>query len=760
MSERQQLAEHGTHLCIAALGIIAGGVSVATALVPVAVLTLIGYEKWEQCDRGTVRRALRAAEEALRGSADITDADVSTAAELLRESRGRIRFEPSRMSAAVASGDLEGALLREVFGSALPDLDPGPRTAISLTLAAAFDVFRQNPRYREVFTQAMVMDLLSTRRIEHSLLEGIREDTAATRAMVEKLVSREEERARDAGIREGMLIALARRYAEGNPSDFDAALRGLERALEVAAEEKRRGQLPANTDDAVNAVLSRADALNDEGRIDDAAALIAEEKARAQAGLLRILDKGIAQAVLVRDADAACAYELEKLAIETPDPAAQRATLKGVYTEWYERGRDAGLNFDLEVAIALAREGMARGTTADERASAANDLGAALWTLGAREAGSVRLQEAVASCHAAIKDISRHRAPLLWARAHMNLGNALWSLGSRSAERAILEDAVSAFVAALQEYRRDCAPTQWAKTQMNLGNALWALGSREAGVERIELAIMAYRAALEEFDVERFPFEWATAKSNLGIALTTLGEREIGPERFQEAVAAYNAALDVFRRDSFPLKWANTQMNLGTALAQVGQRQGDPKGYERAVVAFRSALSEYTRDKAPFDWARIQANLGTALRAAGERDSDTERLEEAVAAFRAALEEYTHETAPLQWAGVQMNLGTALKSLGERQDGTEQLEAAGAAYEAALQQWTRERVPLQWAMIHGNLAGLSLAFHRKTGDAAHLAAAREHAEAARGVYAEAGAGQYLAQVEGILAEIEALAAAP
>jgi tetratricopeptide (TPR) repeat protein len=571
------------------------------------------------------------------------------------------------------------------------------------------------------------------------------------------------DRLRNEGITERAIVRLAQRIAE-KVEDVGQAWLELQNAMDIAVNVQREGATGTNHAGFVDAVLARVAELSREGANEQAMGEIEEalrrEEAESQARRSRLLSSGTEQAILAREPGRAAAFLVRKVELETPDRAAQFAALQGVFAEWYERGRDAGLNFDLEVAIALAREGVARGTTVDERASAANDLGAALWTLGAREANSVRLEEAIASCEAAIQDISRHRAPLLWARAQMNLGNALWSLGSRSAERAILEDAVSAFLEALQEYKRDCAPSQWAKTQMNLGNALWALGSREAGVERVEMAVAAYRAALEEFDLDRFPFEWATAKSNLGIALTTLGEREIGPARFEEAVAAYLAALDVFRRDCFPLKWANTQMNLGTALAQVGQRQGDPKGYERAVVAFRSALSEYTREKAPFDWARIQANLGTALRAAGESDKGTERLEEAVAAFRAALEEYTRETAPLQWAGVQMNLGLALKCLGERQNGTEHLAAADSAYKAALDQWTRERVPLRWAMVHGNLASLSLAFHRKTGDAAHLAAAREHAEAARGVYAEAGAGQYLAQVEGILAEIEALAAAP
>ncbi len=183
MSDRQQLAEHGTNFCIAALGIIAAVIAEPRPL-PVAVLThgspLASREAWATAPLSAA--PARPSEDALsRQSRDITEADIVTASALLSENRGRIRFEPARMSRAVASGDIDAALLRDVFGTALTDLDPGPRRAIEITLRAAFDIFRANPKYREAFTQAMVMDLLATHQIAHSLLESIKDDTAAIR---------------------------------------------------------------------------------------------------------------------------------------------------------------------------------------------------------------------------------------------------------------------------------------------------------------------------------------------------------------------------------------------------------------------------------------------------------------------------------------------------------------------------------------------------------------------------------------------------
>ena len=53
-----------------------------------------------------------------------------------------------------------------------------------------------------------------------------------------------------------------------------------------------------------------------------------------------------------------------------------------------------------------------------------------------------------------------------------NLGNALRTLGERESGTARLEEAVTAYRAALAERTRDRAPLQWAMTQNNLGSAL------------------------------------------------------------------------------------------------------------------------------------------------------------------------------------------------------------------------------------------------------------------------------------------------
>ena len=105
-------------------------------------------------------------------------------------------------------------------------------------------------------------------------------------------------------------------------------------------------------------------------------------------------------------------------------------------------------------------------------------------TLGERESGTARLDEAVAAYCEALQERTRARVPLDWAMTQMNLGSALLTLGERESGTARLEEAVSAYRDALQEVTRARAPLDWAGTQINLGNALARLGEWESETRR------------------------------------------------------------------------------------------------------------------------------------------------------------------------------------------------------------------------------------------------------------------------------------
>jgi tetratricopeptide (TPR) repeat protein len=383
-------------------------------------------------------------------------------------------------------------------------------------------------------------------------------------------------------------------------ADAEQALRELEWAVELAVRVRQEGAHGSNLGAFVDDVLRRRADLTAAGLLDEASAAVdgafveweraeAGRRKAAQAAGLRLLEAGLTQDLLRRDAVAAAAKVAKRVEMETPDPAARFAALMEAQDEWYARGRDKGLNLDLAVSVEIARMAVDVAGNADERGGALNNLGNALATLGAREGGAARLEEAVAAYRAALEEQTRERAPLQWATTQTNLGNALHTLGEREGGTARLEAAVAAYRAAMEEWTRERVPLDWAMTQNNLGNALRTLGERESGPARLEAAVAACRAALEEFTRERVPLDWATTQNNLGNALLVLGARESGTARLEAAVAAYRAALEELTRERVPLDWAQTTGNLGVALAVIAERTGDAARAGEAVAALAAA---------------------------------------------------------------------------------------------------------------------------------------------------------------------------
>ena len=212
------------------------------------------------------------------------------------------------------------------------------------------------------------------------------------------------------------------------------------------------------------------------------------------------------------------------------------------------------------------------------------------------------------------------------ATLQIALGNALATLGERESGRERLEQAVTAYTEALKEITRERVPLGWAMTQNNLGVTLTTLGERESRTERLEQAVAACTEALKEYTRERVPLDWAMTQNNLGNALVTLGKRESGTERLEQAVTAYTEALKERTRERVPLGWAMTQNNLGNALAALGNRESGTERLEQAVTAYTEALKERTRERVPLDWAMTQNNLGAALATLGKRESGQSAL--------------------------------------------------------------------------------------------------------------------------------------
>ncbi|HTR16762.1 MAG TPA: hypothetical protein VMI52_06995, partial [Acetobacteraceae bacterium] len=125
----------------------------------------------------------------------------------------------------------------------------------------------------------------------------------------------------------------------------------------------------------------------------------------------------------------------------------------------------------------------------------------------------------------ALQERTRERVPLAWAMTQNNLGNALSTLGERESGTARLEEAVEAYRDALQERTRELVPLDWAMTQNNLGTALSTLGERESGTARLEEAVAAYDAALTVFVPAQADYYTDGCRANQAKALALLAER-------------------------------------------------------------------------------------------------------------------------------------------------------------------------------------------------------------------------------------------
>ena len=541
-----------------------------------------------------------------------------------------------------------------------------------------------------------------------------------------KAYAEESARARD--VAEGFILEMAKRVAGDRNLDFEGKKQAVRNAIEIYEREIVGGETQTNADAIVDEALARARLLVDTGKSGLAQATLRraaeamrrEEEERRQkyiSGVASLYNR--ARDIALAAYDGPAAAEAIVLLAETIHGSNVGAVAKALNSEaatLYGYGRDRGSNVHLTALIALRRKLVEIASSDCERGLARHDLGIALCTLGARESGTNKLEEAVSAFHAALTERTRERAPLEWAATQMNLGTVLARLGERENRTEKLEEAIAAYREALKEKLREHIPLDWAKTQNNLGNALARLGERQRGTEKLEEAVAAYCEALKERTRERVPLDWAGTQNNLGNALRALAAREGRKDKLEEAVTAYREALKERTRERVPLDWALTQMNLGNALLRIGERENGAEKFEEAVTAYREALKERTRERVPLDWALTQMNLGAALTRLGERENGSDTLKKAVATYREALTERTRERVPLDWAMTQDNLGTALSVLGKREPGTEKLEEAVTAYREALKERTRERVPLDWAMTQMNLgAALTSIGERESG---------------------------------------------
>src|SRR5262252_1572798 len=166
-------------------------------------------------------------------------------------------------------------------------------------------------------------------------------------------------KAADAGVGERAMLELARRLKPNEELTLEQAVVEVSAAVETAIDVIRKAERGSNLDDIVDTVRARIAEKTGAGDLDGAAceadrgfaewerAETARRDAAVRSGIA-LLEAGLEQDILRRDAVAA-ARRVEKIvALEHPDDAAARfAAIRERQDTFYERGRDQGINFDL-----------------------------------------------------------------------------------------------------------------------------------------------------------------------------------------------------------------------------------------------------------------------------------------------------------------------------------------------------------------------------------------------------------------------------
>jgi hypothetical protein len=280
--------------------------------------------------------------------------------------------------------------------------------------------------------------------------------------------------------------------------------------------------------------------------------------------------------------------------------------------------------------------------------AAQNNIGNVYHALGLRSldanVAAGRHLQAVVAYRLALQELTRETVPLQWASVQNNIANTYQALALRQRDPAqmgfYLGEAAEAQRAALAEMTRERAPQMWATAQVNLGRTLMMIGQSAAtlaegaalagSAPRYGEAAAALREALQVLTPQQAPTQWANAQVTLGQALQLLAEAAGTSQARAQALAAAEAAqravLDLYGEDR-PLDRAAVQHDLGLTLIMQGE--AEPARYALAEQTYRAEQALRSREHDPVGWARAEAGIGNALQARGIAERDRNALEEA-----------------------------------------------------------------------------------------------------------------------------------
>ncbi|WP_377507232.1 hypothetical protein [Octadecabacter sp. R77987] len=547
-----------------------------------------------------------------------------------------IKLRPAEVVAQRLDGERMADLLLEKAEAALPAVyanrNPRDHEAAlarkflwNLTFKA-YSYLVTIPEYTAKIAPALWTDLLNQLdRVEATL--ATRFDRVEALLLDQIRTSEQSAKARESGISDTALIGLAKRIAADidNPAQ---AFRELAKAVEIAISVQAGA---SDEDDAIaGAARLSAEGAHDQAVLGLNAAMAAEETAH-KTRMVRLLNAGLAQDMLARDAVSAAA-RLVKIADIEAGGHADFDTIGKVWMEWYLKGRDGGAMIDLAVAGALAQAMQARASDRTQAGTALNYLGIILHTRGEREAGPRHLLGAVAAFEEAISNWPKTSQPELWAKAQMNLANSLHALAIREPGNDRLTRAIAAYDHALEIRRADTRSPAWAMTQMNRATALRTLGEWEENRDILAESLAAIETSLQLRKRKVHEGQWAMTVLNRGMTRRALAALDGDALLMQDALNDIIAAADCWSGDDAQFYRATATLQEGIARRCLGPLMGEPAQITDARRCFANAATDFGVDDAPVD--RLTALGQDALALLHENtDAGLDQLDEVMNAL-------------------------------------------------------------------------------------------------------------------------------
>ena len=207
--------------------------------------------------------------------------------------------------------------------------------------------------------------------------------------------------------------------------------------------------------------------------------------------------------------------------------AKAQANLGGSLAERGNVGSGSQSVRDLMDALVAYHEAMTVRTETDmpkEWADDQTNIGTVLGWLGEREQGAeqqARFAKSIEAYSAALRHFTKAKLPEDWAHTQTNLANAYWrqSFATNQLEEGTvaLEKALESHHAALEVYTRETFPQDWALTQRNMGAVLAGLSQMSERTDSLErrhaLSSLAYQ---RRFLLTFFPSSSWLSETGLG----------------------------------------------------------------------------------------------------------------------------------------------------------------------------------------------------------------------------------------------------